>query len=332
MRFDQLHRREFIALLGSTAAMGPRASHAQLRAMPVVGFLGSGTSDGSAQDVAAVRRGLNELGYIEGQNVAIEYRWAEGQYDRLPAMAAELARRQVSVIVTPVSTPSTLAAKAATSTIPIVFSIGGDPVELGLVASLNRPGGNITGVTFRATLLVAKGLEVLVELVPTAAVIATLINPNNPNSKTQLRDLQTAARMLGRRLHVLNASSERDIDAGFATLAQVRADALVVGPDSFFSSRRDQLVALAARYAVPTVYSWPEYVAAGGLMSYGSSLADANRLVGVYVGQILKGAKPADLPVVQSTRVELVINMKTAKTLGLTFPITLLGRADQVIE
>jgi putative tryptophan/tyrosine transport system substrate-binding protein len=326
-----MQRREFLGVLVGAAAW-PLAARAQQPVMPVVGYMDSGTSVESAHIVAAVRQGLNEVGYIEGQNVAIEYRWAEGQYDRLPILAADLVRRQVGVIVTPLSTPSVLAAKAATATIPIVFSIGGDPVKLGLVASLGRPGGNITGVTHNATELVGKGIEALNELVPKAALIAAIFNPGNPNTEPQKRNLNTAARMLGRQVHFLSAGTEAEIDTAFATLAQMRAGALIVGPDSFFISRTEQFVALAARYGVPTVYPWPQYVTAGGLMSYGSSLTDANRLVGNYVGRILKGATPSELPVQQSTKVELVINLKTAEKLGLTFPATLLGRADEVIE
>ncbi len=331
MQFDHLKRREFITLLGS-AMVWPLVARAQQPAMPVIGFLGSGTSVGFTPNVAAVRQGLEEVGYVEGQKVGIEYRWAEGQYDRLPALAADLVRRQVGAIVAPVSTPAALAAKAATMSIPIVFSIGGDPVELGLVASLNRPGGNITGVTWRSTELIAKGLELIVELVPASTPIAALVNPANPNTEIQSRDLHAAASTLGRKVRVLNAGTERDIDSAFATLAHEGAGALLIGPDGFFYSRRDQIVALAGRYVVPTLYSWPEYVRAGGLVSYGSSLSDANRLVGVYAGQILKGVNPADLPVVQSTKVELILNLKTAKALGITFPNTLLGRADEVIE
>jgi ABC-type uncharacterized transport system substrate-binding protein len=326
-----MRRRAFISLLGGAAAW-PLAARAQQPAMSVIGFLGSGTSAGFAPSVAAVRQGLEEAGYVEGRQVGMEYRWAEGQYDRLPALATDLVRRQVSAIVAPVSTPAALAAKAATMSTPIVFSIGGNPVELGLVASLNRPGGNITGVTWRSTELIAKGLELIVELVPTSTPIAGLVNPANPNTEIQSRDLHAAAHRLGRKVHVLNAGTERDIDSAFATVAHEGAGALLIGPDGFFYNRRDQLVALAHRYMLPTLYSWPEYVRAGGLMSYGSSLSDANRLVGVYAGRILKGVKPADLPVVQTTKVELIINLKTAKVLGLTVPPVLLARADEVIE
>src|SRR5262245_14531276 len=327
-----MRRREFITLLGGAAAVWPLAARAQQAATPVIGLLGSGTSAGFAPIVAAVRQGLDESGYADARKVTIEYRWAEEQYSQLPAQMADLMRRQVSAIVAPVSTPAALAAKAATMSIPTVFSIGGDPVELGLVASLNRPGGNITGVTWRSTELIAKGLELIVELVPTSTPIAGLVNPANPNTEIQSRDLHAAARKLGRKVQVLNAGTERDIDSAFATLAHEGAGALLIGPDGFFYTQRDQLVALARRYMVPTLYSWPEYVRAGGLMSYGSSLSDANRLVGVYAGGILKGVKPADLPVVQSAKVEPIISLRTATALGLEAPPTLLARADEVIE
>jgi putative tryptophan/tyrosine transport system substrate-binding protein len=326
-----MRRRDFITLLGGTAVAWPPAARAQTR-LPVIGLLSSFSPTGGADTLAAFRQGLSNTGFVEHQNIGIEYRWAEGQYDRLPAMAADLVRRQVSAIVALVATPAALAAKAATISIPIVFSIGGDPVELGLVASLNRPGGNITGVTWRSTELIAKGLEIIVELVPGSTLIAALVNPANPNTEIQSRDLHSAARMLGRKVHVLNAGTDREIDLAFATLTHEGAGALLVAPDGLFFNQRDQIVALASRYKMPALYSWPEYVRAGGLMSYGSSLSDANRLVGVYTSQILKGAKPADLPVVQSTKVELLINSKTAKALGLDVPPTLLARADEVIE
>jgi ABC-type uncharacterized transport system substrate-binding protein len=317
-------------MLGGAAAW-PLAARAQTR-LPVIGLLSSFSPTGGADTLAAFHQGLSNTGFVEHQNIGIEYRWAEGQYDRLPAMAADLVRRQVSAIVALVATPAVLAAKAATISIPIVFSIGGDPVELGLVASLNRPGGNITGVTWRSTELIAKGLEIIVELVPGSTLIAALVNSGNPNTEVQARDLHSAARRLGRQVRILNAGTEQEIHSAFAALTHERAEALLVAPDGFFFNRRDQIVALANRHNMPALYSWPEYVRAGGLMSYGSSLSDANRLVGVYTGQILKGAKPADLPVVQSTKVELVINLKTAKALGLEVPPSVLARADEVIE
>jgi putative ABC transport system substrate-binding protein len=321
-----MRRREFITLLGGAAAW-PRVARAQQPAMPVIGFLGGG----SPQLGAAFRQGLGETGYVEGRNVTIEYRGAENQFDRLPALAADLVRRQVTVIYASSTRPS-LAAKAATTTIPIVFYTGTDPVQSGLVASLNRPGGNLTGVSGLVVEVGPKRLEMLHEAVPTATLIGLLLNPTCPFVETESRDQQAAARILGLRLHVLYASAERDFDAAFETLVQVQAGGLVIGGDAFFTSRSEQLAALALRYAVPTIYQYREFAAAGGLMSYGGSGTETGRLAGMYTGRILKGDKPADLPVQRGTKVELVINMKTAKALGLTFPLTLLGRADEVIE
>jgi len=300
--------------------------------MPVVGFLGSTSPELYAHIVRAFRQGLSETGYVEGRDVAIEFRWADSQYDRLPAMAAELVRRQVAVLVAG-AFPAALAAKTATTTIPIVFSIGVDPVAFGLVTSLNRPGGNITGVTNLNLDLGPKQLEVLHELVPTATVLAALVNPTNPNAETHARDLQTAAGTLGVQLHVLHASAERDFDTVFAAaMVELRASGLVIGSDAFLLSRGAQLGALSVRHAVPAINQFREFAASGGLLSYGSSITDAYRRVGVYTGRILKGEKPADLPVQQSSKVELIINLKTAKALGLIVPLALLGRADEVIE
>jgi putative tryptophan/tyrosine transport system substrate-binding protein len=328
MPFDQMRRRDFITLLGG-AATWPLAARAQ-PALQTIGWLGSTSPGTYAPFVAAFRQGLKETGFVDGQNVAIEYRWAEGQYDRLPALAADLVRRQVAVIAT-TSMPATLAAKVTTTTIPIVFQTGFRPVETGLVASLNRPGGNLTGVTTFAQELEPKRLELLRELVPKATAVAVLFNPAN-NVENTSSNLQAAARALGLQLVVLEAGNERDLDAVFASLGQLRIGALVIGADSFFNSRSERLAALALHHAVPTIYQFREFAAAGGLMSYGGSLTDAHRLVGVYTGRILKGEKPTDLPVQQATKVELIINLKTAKALGLTVPLALLTRADEVIE
>jgi putative ABC transport system substrate-binding protein len=326
-----INRRDFSALLGGAAAW-PLAAHAQQAVMPVIGFISTRTSGDSAAVVAAFHQGLNEAGYSDRRNVAIEYRWAEGQYDRLPALVADLVRSKVSVIVSAGGDPAAQAAKAATATIPIVFVTGTDPVKAGLVSSFNRPSGNLTGVHVFLVGLGAKRLGLLHDLVPKAGLIAVLANPNLAPAGSDLRDVQEAAGSLGLKLHVLRAGTEPEIDNAFATMMRERADAVLVAADPFFTSRRDQIVALAARYAIPAIYELREYTAAGGLISYGTSLTDGYRQVGVYTGKILKGAKPGDLPVLQPTKLDLIINLKTAKTLGIAIPPGVLAIADEVIE
>jgi putative ABC transport system substrate-binding protein len=329
-----MRRREFIALLGGggAAAMGALASRAQQPAMPVIGFLNSSSPSGYAPMVAAFRQGVNEAGYIEGRNVTVEYRWAEGHHDRLPELAADLVRRKVTVIAA-TTMQAALAVKAATGTIPVVFEMADDPVKLGLVASLNRPGGNLTGVTNLNAEVGPKRLELLHEVIPTATTFALLINPSNPTlAEVTTKDIRASARTLGVQLHVMSASTENEIDDAFASLAKLRVGGLVIGTDQFFSSRSERLASLAVRYAVPAIYLRREFAVAGGLMSYGSPTRDAYRLVGIYTGRVLKGEKPADLPVQQSTKVELFLNLKTAKALGITVPLPLSGRADEIFE
>ena len=330
-----MKRREFIGLVSSAVAapaIWPLTAHAQ-QAMPVIGLLGAASSRQYAPFIEGFHRGLNETGYVAGRNLAIESRWADGQYDRLPKLATDLVDGRVTAIFTAGSTPATLAARAATKTIPIVFYVAGDPVEMGLVTSLGRPGGNLTGVTGLSAEIGPKRLEQLHELLPTAVNFALLVNPTSPaQANPQSQDLQAAARKLGLQLHVLRAGTEREIDSAFETLAQLRSNGLVIGPDVLFNTRSEQLAALALRYAMPTIYQYREFAAAGGLMSYGTNLADMFRLGGIYTGRILKGEKPADLPVQQATKVELIVNLKTAKALGITVPQSLLSRADEVIE
>jgi putative tryptophan/tyrosine transport system substrate-binding protein len=327
-----MRRREFITVIGGAVAAWPLAVRAQQPAMPVIGFLGPGSAESDAYRVTAFRQGLNEAGFIDGQNLTIEYRWAEGRNDRLPAMAADLVHRQVAVIVA-TSLPAALAAKAATTTIPIVFETAANPVKLGLVASLNRPGGNVTGVTQLAEEIAPKRLELLHELLPKASVLALLVNPTaSAIAEPQSRVVLSAARALGVELNIVNASTERDFDAVFTKLTELRSGGLVIGGDAFFTSHIEQLAALTVQHAMPAIYQWRAFAAAGGLMSYGSNITDMHRLVGIYTGRILKGDKPADLPVQQATKIELYINLKTAKALGLAVPLSLLARADEVIE
>jgi ABC-type uncharacterized transport system substrate-binding protein len=326
-----IRRREFIFTLGGAAAAWPLAVRAQQPAMPVIGFANAGSAKGYQRPLSAFLSGLGEAGYVEGRNVAIEYRWAEGQYDRLPAFAADFVRRKVDVIAA-TTTPAALAAKAATTTIPIVFTTAADPVQLGLVASLGRPDGNVTGATQLNVEVAPKRLELLREVFPAATSFAVLVNPSNPFAETVSRSLQAAAGVLGLKLHILHAGSERDFAAVFAAVLQLQASALVIGPDNVFNSRAGELAALAMRHRVPAIYQYTEFTAAGGLMSYGGSIVDSYLRAGNYTGRILKGDKPALLPVQQSTKVELIINLKTAKALGITFPLSLLGRADEVIE
>ena len=326
-----MRRREFLRLLGGVAFTRSIAARAQQSSIPVIGYLSSGSPESDAVRLTGLRRGLSEAGYVEGQNLTIEYRWAENQSDRLPALAADLAQQRVAVMIPP-GVASTLAAKAATKTIPIVFAVATDPVQLDLVPSLNRPGGNLTGISAFGREVAAKGLEVLHELLPATASVGFLENPSNPIGDLQKKGIVAAAHAIGVQIQILHASTEAELDAVFASLAQTRTGALVVSTDYFFNGRPNQLVALAARYAVPTVYSMREFAVSGGLISYGVSNAEVYRLTGLHVARILKGEKPGDLPVIQTTKVELVINLKTAKTLGLTIPPTLLARADEVIE
>jgi putative ABC transport system substrate-binding protein len=326
-----MRRRDFIGIVGGGAAALPFAAQAQNSALPVVGYLSAGTSSSDARPVAAFVKGLGETGYEDGKTVKIDYRWADNQYDRLPLIAADLVRQQVAVIAA-VTTPAARAAKAATATIPVVFTTIADPVEIGFVASLNRPGGNVTGVTLLAVEIGPKLLQLLHAAVPSASIIALLLNPTNPNAESQSKSIQEAAAKLGLQIHVLNASAERDFEAAFAKLRELGANALVIGQDVFFNATSAQLGALTVRHAVPAIYPLSEFAAGGGLISYGASRSDAWRQVGIYVGRILRGEKPAELPVVQPTKFELTINLKTAKALGLDVPLGLLNAADEVIE
>jgi putative tryptophan/tyrosine transport system substrate-binding protein len=327
-----LRRREFITLLGATAGAWPLAARAQQPAMPVIGYLGAQSPAAFASRIAAFRQGLGETGYAEGRNVAIEFRWAQGRHDRLPGLAADLVARQVAVIVAPGGAPAAIAAKSATTSIPIVFEMGADPIAIGLVASLNRPGGNLTGVSSLNVEVTPKRLEILHEAIPTGEVVAVLLNPTSPTADSQLKQLQEAARTLALQLHILHASTEGEFDKAFATLHQLRPKGLVVASDTFFATHSEQLAALTARHAVPAIQQSRDFALAGGLMSYGGNFVESHRQAGVYTARVLKGDKPGDLPVQQVTKVELLINLKTAKALGITFPLALSGRADQVIE
>ena len=327
-----MRRRDFVAAMGGAVLAWSLAALAQRPAMPVIGFLAAPSPAPYQKYAAAFRQGLREVGYVEGENVTLEYRWADGRYDRLPTMAAELAGRKVAAIAAIGGAPAVLAARSATATIPIVFVMGDDPVRLGLVASLSRPGGNVTGVSLLAVALEAKRLELLRELVPTATLIAMLVNQSSPQAEIQSREVQKAARAIGQQVHIVSASTERELEAAFVTLVEKRAGALMIGADTFFTSQAAQLGALTAHHAIPAISPWRDHVAAGSLMSYGTNLADAYRQAGVYTGRILKGAKPADLPVVQPTKFELVLNLKTARQLGPTVPRDFLARVDEVIE
>ena len=326
-----VRRREFITLLGGAAATWPTASRGQQPSVPVVGLLNSTSQQAYASRIAAFHKGLSEAGFIEGKNVAFDYRWADGQYNRLPSLAAELIDRPVNVIAA-ITTPAALAVKSVRTTIPTVFEVGGDPVELGLVASLSRPGGNFTGVSLLNAELGPKRLELLHQLVPTATTVAVLVNPANPNTETLSKALTSAAQSMGLQIHILDAGADRDFDMVFQTISRLRADALMIATDPFFNGRSAQLAAMALRQALPTIYQYRDFAIAGGLLSYGGSFTEPLRLVGIYTGRILKGEKPSDLPVQESTEVELIINLKTAKTLGISVPLALIGRADEVIE
>jgi putative ABC transport system substrate-binding protein len=327
-----MKRRNFLAGLVGTTVAWPLTALAQQPAMPVIGFLNSASPQPFENYVAGFRAGLKETGYVDGQNVAIEFRWAEGHYDQLPEMATDLVRRKVAVLVATGGVPTVLAAKAATTTVPVAFAIGGDPVRFGFVTSLSRPGGNMTGVSLLVTQMETKRLGLLRALVPNAELIAILLNPNNPVATDEMREVQEAARAFGQQIHILPASSESEINAAFATVVQLHAAAMLVCADPFFNSQRDKIIALAARHAIPAIYEQREHALAGGLMSYGTSFSDGYRQVGIYVGRILKGDKPADLPVLQSTKFEFVINLKTAKALGIEVPPNLSAEADEIIE